>query len=517
LIKLRSKFWDKKDTKRMLIPRRAFLKGAALATPAVIHPDIIEKAIAGTALSQSPASTGFTSPYSPASPWNCRPIKPVLGKGVINTSKNYPFLDEGKDGQRFYLADANCPARNVTVRSLPDAGLSNQTVSMPRWPDRMTPTGGSDHTLAIYDPVDGVVSEFWIAIDNSGSWSATNFAATSSDGSGWPSPAHPYSGIAAPGCPVSGGMLRQSEATTATIKHALSCALDPGSLISGPVWPACLQDYDALNGLYTGALPNAFPIGTLFMLPSSFDLSWLTSANYRVMAQALMTYGIYLINAATGTFSISVESSYGRVGGWANDFNNLRTIQHALRPMVSCGGWIDAVGNTVTDGRPTSPTAPNLATPFLKGNIMNMGSGPWGRQGASGTPIGKWNSQADLGRGLYVAPVGPGGNDQCNRYPNDYSTAAPGWWWKWNGNSGWYINPTLNQSYLIKAIGHGNMSISIMVADNSGRDGTYFNVTLDPGQEVRVTWPNASNTYTRVLVHCGPAGGGIRAEMYAVA
>lgn len=433
-------------------------------------------------------------PYAASSPWNSYPVSPVLGSNQIPVSSNYPWLQA--DPTILWVGAASDPPVTITG-PVPDEGAS-RAFTFPHVPAGAVPTAGSDHEFSVLDATSGVLTESWVTNLSTAGNTSQDISNLPITGSGWPTPAHPFVGTAAPGCPVTGGALREWERAAAdagnlgVVQHALSLTISWTSAITGPVWPAAMEDYNS-SYLYSGALPNAVPMGALMMLPANFNLGSLTTNQSKAIATALMKYGAYVMNTGSNVCGYTAE------GAWTNDYANLATIQASLRQVASCASWKDWNGNAIADGRPTVPTVPNLAAVNLNGNILNL-------QG-----IPNWNTQANGAQGAVTSTSTNGGGGQQYRWSGSYSpvvagnnATAPGWWWGWQ-NGGWYINPTPGRQYKISVIGTtagpGPAGGSFLCTDNSTQGlGTYFNISLNAGQSQTVTWPSNASTAFRVIL-----------------
>ncbi|UZN04305.1 hypothetical protein [Cellulomonas sp. S1-8] len=153
-------------------------------------------------------------------------------------------------------------------------------------------------------------------------------------------------GTRAAGVPAVAGLIRAQELEQNSIKHALALAIPGEMLKPGPVWPASRQDSD-ISG-YTGAVP----MGTLFALPPSVDVSKLgLSPEGTALARALQDYGAYVVDRA-GTVALYCELACDDDG-----YEKLREAWRVLHPQVR------AVANSSASsvGGGGSPRVPLLA------------------------------------------------------------------------------------------------------------------------------------------------------------
>lgn len=153
-------------------------------------------------------------------------------------------------------------------------------------------------------------------------------------------------GTRAAGVPAVAGLIRAQELEQNSIKHALALAIPGEMLKAGPVWPASRQDSD-ISG-YTGAVP----MGTLFALPPSVDVSKLgLSPEGTALARALQDYGAYVVDRA-GTVALYCELACDDEG-----YERLREAWRVLHPQVRA-----VTNSTATSvGGGGSPRVPLLA------------------------------------------------------------------------------------------------------------------------------------------------------------
>lgn len=130
-------------------------------------------------------------------------------------------------------------------------------------------------------------------------------------------------GTRAAGVPAVAGLIRAQELEQNSIRHALAMAIPGEMLKPGPVWPATRQDSD-ISG-YTGAIP----MGTLFAVPSSVDVTKLgLSPEGTALARALQDYGAYVVDRA-GTVALYCELACDDDG-----YEKLREAWRVLHPQM---------------------------------------------------------------------------------------------------------------------------------------------------------------------------------------
>jgi hypothetical protein len=152
-----------------------------------------------------------------------------------------------------------------------------------------------------------------------------------------------------------GGTIRKGELTSSQpIRHALklslpcdtSCSPDNG----GHRWPAVKAD-SGYEHKYGGDDPEV-GMGTLLALPPDVDLSGIRNPDVAAVAQALQTYGGYVVDESGGSpeGSIDVQSTAVR------EF-----------PAINSDEMLDLVGQlaVVTNNGPSTPGGGELGTPRL--------------------------------------------------------------------------------------------------------------------------------------------------------
>ncbi|MEO5935239.1 MAG: Atrophin-1 multi-domain protein [Duganella sp.] len=342
---------------------------------------------AGAQTTTAPASAGFESyqkPFAASSPWNSRPISPVLDTYEIPKSSYYPSIERGTWSTGLFLAKTTDTPMTVVGRNgaagpnNPDT-LTNAPVTLPRWPANTLPATGADGHADIYDPVTGIIHSFWQLKQNAttGKWEAALYAWSPTKGTGWGDPAHYYHGARATGVPAAAGLIRTHEIADGqpTYKHALAMSLTYNALSAANpyVFPATSSDGDATKTNY-GKIPQ----GALMMLPASYDSSKIGNPDLRKIVETLKTYGAYVVDRNTGTpFAIYAETGAPlnlMPNGWSNSVAaELDRMRANLRQVVSAQSWVDGNGKAVTMAAPASI------------NTLSM-RGPWSRTSGTTTP-----------------------------------------------------------------------------------------------------------------------------------
>lgn len=310
----------------------------------------------------SGVSGSFDHPFAADSLWNSQPVSPVLGTDVIPPTARpdfYPAIGGGTFSTAGFLATASDPP--MAIHGLGNAAEPNCSdvgaacpVTIPHWPASVVPASGGDGHADVVDVDAGIIHSFWqLQKDGSGIWRANQYAWSPLRGSGWGDPAHTSQGARASGVCTIAGLIRIAESNDGEpmFHHVLALSLDGTAMKPGFVFPATLEDSDAKT-----AYKGPFPMGTLLMLPPTFDTSKIGSPGLLKVVKTLQTYGarvvdrngdtpfvIYVENGST--FSVSTKPA----GQWdATVENQLFDIAHALRAMTSSDGFLDGNGARFT-------------------------------------------------------------------------------------------------------------------------------------------------------------------------
>lgn len=349
--------------------RPALRRAAAGAVAGAVAGGIaggIALAFATTAAAQAPARTWgtFLWPFAADSPWNSRPVEPVLGSATIPTSDYFPAVQDGRFSSAVFLARPSDPP--VTVRPLPgspgvydaDAEQRLDAITIAHWPADTLPAGGGDGHADIVDEGLGVVHSFWQLRQMPDGWHAMQYAWAPLRGRGWGDPAHYFQGARAAGVPTAGGLIRKHELNDgdSQYRHALAMSLTYNGLSANPtyVYPATSADTGAAD-TNSGAIPE----GALLMLPPGFDAERIADPRLRKVARTLKTYGAYVVDRNRGTpFVIYAEIGSGSftlrdaAGRWDDAAGReLHRMREALRPVVGASAWIDGNGRRFQPGR----------------------------------------------------------------------------------------------------------------------------------------------------------------------
>ncbi|MGC3985936.1 MAG: Atrophin-1 multi-domain protein [Pseudorhodoferax sp.] len=330
-----------------------------LETPnrARLRTALVALAAAGIAAVSAAAEWGsYARPFSAQSPWNARPIDPVLGDFVIPPSTYMPAIAGGAYSTGAFRANKTdkpmeilpLPGRNGVWD--PDAARVHPSITIPRWPADVIPATGSDGHADIVDETDGIIHSFFKLKQIDGQWRTAQYAWTRLDGRGWGEPGHYYQGARAAAVPTMGGLIRSHEINDGNpmYLHALAMSLAHNGLSADPtyVFPATSADRGAAR-TNTGQIPE----GALLMLPAEYDTSRIRNPRLRKVAETLKVYGAYVVDRNVGTpFVIYVENGSGfslHGGSWdSHTGNELNRMRAALRQVTGVSGWLDG------DGRP---------------------------------------------------------------------------------------------------------------------------------------------------------------------
>ena len=409
----------------------------------------------------------FRQLFSADSPWNSRPIDPVLGDAQIPTSTYYPAVQEGVYSTGVFLArPTDTP---MTVQGLPgkpglwnpDAEQFQGSIRIPRWPANTLPAQGSDGHADIVDPESGIVHSFFKLKRIDGEWRALQYAWSPLNGRGWGDPAHYFQGARAAGVPTSGGLIRTHEINDGepSYRHALAMSLTFNGLSSAPtyVFPATSSDTNAAT-----TNSGAIPMGSLLMLPASFDARSIANVHLRKIAETLKRHGAYVVDRNVGTpFVIYVELGSGFTlhtpnGKWDSvAARDLHRIREQLRPVVSASSWVNGDGQRIT--------------PQQRFNLLSM-RGPWQLTG------GDRAGQFDTWRQALVFEPGEEPSSMSNTGRSVFGRLT-------------WASPQPGQVYQLTARNTGDAQLRLVLRDCDKPDASIDSQALRDGQSFRFTWP----------------------------
>jgi hypothetical protein len=413
---------------------------------------------------ESPRWGTSKTPFAVDSPWNSRPVEPVLAKTIIPPSKYAPaIMTNGWSTGVFVSKDADPP---VTVRGHAGSqGLWNpdahafQDVTLPHWPSDVKPASKSDGHADIIDPAQGIIHSFYQLRHEGGGWVASQYAWSSLNGRGWGDPAHYFQGSRATGVPAMAGLILKHEVNDGApmYRHALAMSLTTNALSPDPayIFPATSADKEARR-INFGKIPE----GALMMLPASFDTSRLSDARVRKIAETLKTYGAYVVDRNDGTpFVIYAEQ--GSELDLHNKFWNIKAIADleqirlSLRQAVSAKKWLDGQGRSYT--------------PVKDLNLMSM-RGPWNL--AQGNAAGVFDSRSQS----VLFPETPARTVQVKHLPPSITNVA-------------WATPVSGSSYLLTAAAAGGAKLRLKIIEAATEKPLIDSGELGNGETFRFAWP----------------------------
>lgn len=301
----------------------------------------------------------FFTPFRADSPWNSKPINPVLGNYVIppcfkprgSVYKCYPAIGGGPFSTGIYRATSSDAPMTIykadgSLGILDTDTLEQRaTITIPRWPADAVGASGSDGHCDIIDEEAGVIHSFWILKKNAaGQFTAKQYSWSPLGGTGFGNPTHFCQGARATGVATCAGMIRKHEINDGKtmFEHTLACSMDYTGLSNNPpfIAPAMTSDWDF--GYNTGGIPE----GALIMLPPSYDTNRLNRWPLaKKTAETLKVYGARVVDRNEFTpYFIYVENNSGwkmSELSWDNDLaSELEYIRTQLRQVTAVDGFI---------------------------------------------------------------------------------------------------------------------------------------------------------------------------------
>jgi len=309
----------------------------------------------------------YYRPFAANSPWNIRPVNPVLDtyqikKPLFNPGW-IPAVDDGEFSLGVFMAKKGDPT--VTVYGKPGtAGVTDpdtgklRNIVIPRWPANVVPAAGGDGHADIVDTESGILHSFYQLKFTGGKWTARMYSWSRIDGRGWGNASHWSQGSRAAGVPASGGLIRLHELDDGLTyyRHALSMSLPAHTLANGITHPAYVYPATSTDS-YAISNTGAMPMGARLMLPASFNVAALSSERLRKIANTLKMYGAFVVDSNYDTaYRIYVENGNNfslMPGGWdAKIVADLELIRAGLRRVTGAQSWIDGNGKTTVDAEP---------------------------------------------------------------------------------------------------------------------------------------------------------------------
>lgn len=430
-----------------------------------------------------PAWGTYKKPFAANSPWNSRPLNPVLASSQIGASQFNPAVQAGAYSTGIFLAKPSDGP--VDIQPIPgakgvydaDSETFRESIRIPHWPSDLIPATGTDGHADIVDPELGVIHSLFKLKRVAGNWQAQQYAWSSLKGRGWGDPAHYFQGARAAGVPASAGLIRQHELNDGDTmyRHALAMSLPPENMSASPlyVYPATSTDTNAPT-VNTGPIP----MGSLLMLPQTFDTSRIHNKQLRKIAETLKHYGAYVVDRNHGTpFLIYVElnPAFSLHDGHVdpNDTTkSLHDIRIALRPVTSAEAWID--GNGVK----YIPSKGEL-------NLMSM-RGHW--KLVEGTIPGQFDTVMQS----LVFPAGANQSVMVNASNNIFGRLL-------------WAKPQPGRTYKLQAVCTGGATLKLMLTDCSTATQSVMTPDLKDGESATFKWPE-NLCSSRMVARSGQQG-----------
>lgn len=473
----------------------ALVAATGMPTHAAVYGSTVVAASCSTSTSltaQTAAWGSFERPFAASAPWNSRPVGPVLGTATIPSSSYYPAVAAGSYSSAAFKATAT--DRPVTIVGTttagvwdPDSEIHRASITIPRWPTGVVPAPGSDGHAEVVDTVSGIVHSFWQLKQVGGVWQATQYAWTPLAGRGMGDASHYFQGSRAAGVSTLGGLIRKHEVSDGDTmyRHALTMSLTFNALAANPSYrfPATAADGNAAT-----TNSGTIPMGSLMLLPPSFDAQALRTPELRKVAETLKAYGAYVVDRNYGTpFYIYVENGADfnlNKNGWNSvAASELDQMRKALRPLASASSWLD--GNS----RSVVPAAPQ--------NLLSM-RGYWYK--TKGTQAGVF----DTWRQAVVFPATSTPIEQVNAGGRAYSGVI-------------WAKPRVGASYRLTAIATNGARFRMTMKDKVTGALAFDSGDLSNSQSVDLIWP--SDTFTiSTTAKSGVSGveSSVRADLRAV-
>jgi hypothetical protein len=282
------------------------------------------------------------------------PLHLDLGTTVDMASAQYwgiPYNVAAGNGftwPRIYLGGGSPDESDCAAQGAQGTIVSPCTIAAPVAPVPASPlveggisASGDDHHILIVDSDTCRLWELYHANPHAGGgWSILSSAVWSL-GSNALRPDGWTSGDAA-GFPILPLLLRQGEAASGTIRHALRFTLPNALIRNTKVWPA-----RHVIGSVTGA--SAVPMGQLFRLRADYPMP--ANVQSRAILQAMKTYGLYLADAGS-TWYVQGEPS----AAWDDAiFSDVQAVRTADLEAVDLLGFTGRVGWSNDSGRVPPP------------------------------------------------------------------------------------------------------------------------------------------------------------------
>ena len=290
----------------------------------------------------------YRQPFSWDSPWNL----------PLATSARYVPFDSG--ASRIYLDIEDISVDPAfPVRTLNASGRSVRVHTDPE----LTADGSWNHCATFLVDDGGrrtVVQGQPLRLERGGdpsyeyAWPEVSLTSTGLPG------CHGGSGLSGLGGSVRVGEIRGPEPIRHALKISLNCSRSCSTAERGFRWPATKAD-----GYYAGHYGGKNPgvrMGSLMAIPPDADLSGITAPDVRKVAEAMQTYGAYVVDDTFGrtTNSLSVQA------GAQEELPNLESGQ--MREVFRLLDLVDNNAPETPGGGPLgSPRRAPCAGPFADG------------------------------------------------------------------------------------------------------------------------------------------------------
>lgn len=234
------------------------------------------------------------------------PKTALLARHVADNWGGIAPLNVAKYGAGYAVADADTPRVDVTFVDCQKKGATPPGLyDGPKYfaqvpiPADAVPAPGSDGHLAVWDPGQDKLWEFWIATkDASGSWQACWGGRIDNVRSARGQFAAPY-GVSAAGLAMAGAMVRLGEAEAGRIEHAMGLVVMEAA--PGHGYPANRDDG-------TSSHPAALQEGTRLRLDPAVDVEGLPMNKLgKAVARAAQTYG-FIVCDKGGAVAVMAET-----------------------------------------------------------------------------------------------------------------------------------------------------------------------------------------------------------------
>ncbi len=457
------------------------------------HAAVTASCSASAVLAAQTAAWGsFERPFAASAPWNSRPVGASLGTATIPTSSYYPMVSTGAYSSAAFKATATDGPMTIVGTTTagvwdPDSEIRRPSITIPRWPAGVIPASGSDGHAEVVDTVSGIVHSFWKLKPVGGVWQAAQYAWTPLSGRGMGDASHYFQGARAAGVSTLGGLIRKHEVADGDTmyRHALAMSLTFNALAASPSYrfPATSADGNAAT-----TNSGTIQMGSLLMLPPSFDAQALRTPELRKIAETLKAYGAYVVDRNVGTpFYIYVENGADfklHKNGWNSiAASELEQLRKALHPLATASSWLDGNGRSVD--------------PAASQNLLSM-RGYWYK--TKGTQAGVF----DTWRQAVVFPATSTPIEQVNAGGRAYSGVA-------------WAKPTVGVSFRLTAIATNGARFRMTVKDKATGALALDSGDLSNGQSVDLVWPSDTFTIT-TTAKSGVSGveSSVRADLRAV-